>query len=208
MKDKFILCRRDKKELLYGRDDVWIKELIRIDAETALAPIDDASIERINNDFYNNLVVMSEKLGRRKFQSREWHNCIKKALYEYPEVADVFLYATKEVNAGIYGQICKQMSKITYDGDRSNGSMDSSLVSSKQALIVDAVEKITYSNYHLAPDEREALSDGYIHIHDMGFRRDTVNCCLFDMVAVLDGGFEMGEMWYDEPATLSITVNS
>lgn len=203
MKDKFILCRRDKKELLYGRDDVWIKELIRIDAETALAPIDDASIERINNDFYNNLAVMSEKLGRRKFQSRECHNCIKKALYEYPEVADVFLYATKEVNAGIYGQICKQMSKITYDGDRSNGSMDSSLVSSKQALIVDAVEKITYSNYHLAPDEREALNDGYIHIHDMGFRRDTVNCCLFDMAAVLGGGFEMGEMWYDEPATLS-----
>ena len=101
MKDKFILCRRDKKELLYGRDDVWIKELIRIDAETALAPIDDASIERINNDFYNNLVVMSKKLGRRKFQSREWHNCIKRALYEYPEVADVFLYATKEVNAGM-----------------------------------------------------------------------------------------------------------
>ena len=203
MENKFILCRRDKKELLYGRDDVWIKELIRIDAETALALIDDASIERINNDFYNNLVVMSEKLGRRKFQSREWHNCIKRALYEYPEVADVFLYATKEVNAGIYGQICKQMSKITYDGDRSNGSMDSSLVSSKRALIVDAVEKITYSNYHLAPDEREALNDGYIYIHDMGFRRDTVNCCLFDMAAVLDGGFEMGEMWYDEPATLS-----
>ncbi len=162
-----------------------------------------SAIEKINDNFYKALVDLSKKLGRKEFQSKEWHSCIKEALHEYPEVADVFLYATKEVNAGIYEQICKQMSKITYDGDRSNGSMDSSLVSSKRALIVDAVEKITYSNYHLALDEREALNDGYIYIHDMGFRRDTVNCCLFDMAAVLDGGFEMGEMWYDEPATLS-----
>ena len=203
MEDKFVLFRRDGKGLSYGRDDVWIKELIRTDGETALAPIEYTAIEKINDNFYKALVDLSKKLGRREFQSKEWHSCIKEALHEYPEVADVFLYATKEVNAGIYEQICKQMSKITYDGDRSNGSMDSSLVSSKRALIVDAVEKITYSNYHLAPDEREALNDGYIYVHDMGFRRDTINCCLFDMEAVLDGGFEMGEMWYDEPSTLS-----
>lgn len=202
MEDKFILLRRDGKELEYDSSSVWIKELIKIDAAMALAPIDEEAVEKINNDFYEELRLLSKKLGRQRFESREWHNCIKIALSEYPEIADVFLFATKEINASIYEQICIQMSKITYDGDRSNGSMDSSLVSSKRALIVDAVEKITYSNYHLTKEQRDALKDGYIYIHDMGFRRDTINCCLFDMGAVLDGGFEMGEMWYDEPETL------
>ena len=203
MENKFILLRRDGKELKYDKNVVWVKELIKIDAAMALAPIDDESVAQINNTFYNELISLSQKLGRNRFESKEWHSCIKNALSEYPEIADVFLYTTKEVNADIYEQICKQMSKIIYDGDRSNGSMDSSLVSSKRALIVDAVEKITYSNYHLTPEQREALKDGYIYIHDMGFRRDTINCCLFDMEKVLDGGFEMGEMWYDEPETLS-----
>ena len=202
MENKFILLRRDGKELEYDSSSVWIKALIKTDAAMALAPIDEEAVEKINNDFCKELCLLSKKLGRQRFESKEWHNCIKIALSEYPEIADVFLFATKEINANIYEQICTQMSKITYDGDRSNGSMDSSLVSSKRALIVDAVEKITYSNYHLTKEQREALNEGYIYIHDMGFRRDTINCCLFDMAAVLDGGFEMGEMWYDEPATL------
>jgi len=90
MEDKFILFRRDGKGLPYGRDDVWIKELIRTDGETALAPIDDAAIEKINEDFYKALVDLSKKLDRKEFQSKEWHSCIKEALHEYPEVADVF----------------------------------------------------------------------------------------------------------------------
>ena len=70
MEDKFLLFRRDGKGLPYGRDDVWIKELIRTDGETALAPIDDAAIEKINDNFYKALVDLSKKLGRKEFQSR------------------------------------------------------------------------------------------------------------------------------------------
>ena len=29
-----------------------------------------------------------------------------------------------------------------------------------------------------------------------------MNCCLFDVAAVLSGGFEMGNVWYNEPKTL------
>ena len=31
---------------------------------------------------------------------------------------------------------------------------------------------------------------------------DTMNCCLFDVASVLSGGFEMGNVWYNEPKTL------
>ena len=38
--------------------------------------------------------------------------------------------------------------------------------------------------------------------HDQSARLDTMNCCLFDVASVLSGGFEMGNVWYNEPKTL------
>ena len=51
-------------------------------------------------------------------------------------------------------------------------------------------------------NELQACKDGYIYIHDQSARLDTMNCCLFDVAAVLSGGFEMGNVWYNEPKTL------
>ena len=51
-------------------------------------------------------------------------------------------------------------------------------------------------------DELQACKDGYIYIHDQSARLDTMNCCLFDIGSVLSGGFEMGNVWYNEPKTL------
>ena len=41
----------------------------------------------------------------------------------------------------------------------------------------------------------------------MSARRDTMNCCLFDVGAVLRGGFEMGNLWYNEPKTLNVAFD-
>lgn len=35
----------------------------------------------------------------------------------------------------------------------------------------------------------------------------TGNCCLFDVGAVLKGGFEMGNIWYNEPKTLDVAFD-
>ena len=51
-------------------------------------------------------------------------------------------------------------------------------------------------------NELQACKDGYIYIHDQSARLDTMNCCLFDVANVLRGGFEMGNVWYNEPKTL------
>ena len=51
-------------------------------------------------------------------------------------------------------------------------------------------------------NELQACKDGYIYIHDQSARLDTMNCCLFDVASVLSGGFEMGNVWYNEPKTL------
>ena len=64
-----------------------------------------------------------------------------------------------------------------------------------------------YEEYFLNSLERAAAADGYIYIHDKGARQDTSNCCLFDISAVLSGGFEMGNVWYNEPKTLDVACD-
>ena len=56
-------------------------------------------------------------------------------------------------------------------------------------------------------EELQACRDGYLYIHDMSARRDTMNCCLFDVRSVLSGGFEMGNLWYNEPKTLDVAFD-
>ena len=56
-------------------------------------------------------------------------------------------------------------------------------------------------------EELQACRDGYIYVHDMSARRDTMNCCLFDVEHVLKGGFEMGNLWYNEPKTLNVAFD-
>lgn len=41
----------------------------------------------------------------------------------------------------------------------------------------------------------------------MSARRDTMNCCLFDVATVLKDGFEMGNIWYNEPKTLDVAFD-
>ena len=69
------------------------------------------------------------------------------------------------------------------------------------------MNKELYKKFFLTANEIEACKDGYIYIHDMSARRDTMNCCLFDMANVLKDGFEMSNIWYTEPKTLQTAFN-
>ena len=46
------------------------------------------------------------------------------------------------------------------------------------------------------------MKDGYIYIHDRSARLDTFNCDLMRVGQVMQGGFEMGNVWYNEPNSL------
>ena len=91
---------------------------------------------------------------------------------------------------------------IRYIGDRSNANTDSALVQTKRSLIFNELNKALYQKFFLNADELQAQKEGYIYIHDQNARLDTINCCLFRMGEVLKGGFEMGNVWYNEPKTL------
>lgn len=68
--------------------------------------------------------------------------------------------------------------------------------------VMNALNKELYIKFQLNQDEVQAINEGYIYIHDMSARRDTMNCCLFRLGDVLSGGFEMSNMWYNEPKSI------
>lgn len=98
--------------------------------------------------------------------------------------------------------VYKKCQSIMYIGDKENSNADSALVSTKRSLIFNELNKALYLKFFLNTQEIQACNDGYLYIHDMSARRDTLNCCLFDVGNLLKGGFEMGNIWYNEPSTL------
>ncbi|MGN0473051.1 MAG: anaerobic ribonucleoside-triphosphate reductase [Lachnospiraceae bacterium] len=98
--------------------------------------------------------------------------------------------------------VYKKSQAIMYIGDKENANTDSALVSTKRSLIFNQLNKELYQKFFLTTEEIQACRDGYIYVHDMSARRDTMNCCLFNVAEVLTGGFEMGNIWYNEPKTL------
>ncbi len=98
--------------------------------------------------------------------------------------------------------VYKKSQTIRYIGDKENANTDSALVATKRSLIFNELNKQLYNKFFLTVEEKQAHADGYIYINDMSARLDTMNCCLFNLAAVLKGGFEMGNIWYDEPKSL------
>lgn len=99
-------------------------------------------------------------------------------------------------------EVYNKAQSIMYRGDKENSNTDSTLVSTKRSLVYNELNKELYNKFFLTTEERQACRDGYIYIHDKSARRDTFNCCLFDTKAVMTGGFEMGNLWYNEPKTI------
>ena len=103
--------------------------------------------------------------------------------------------------------VYKKSQSIMYIGDKENANTDSALVSTKRSLIFNQLNKELYQKFFMTTEEIQACRDGYIYVHDMSARRDTMNCCLFDVANVLSGGFEMGNIWYNEPKTLDVAFD-
>lgn len=97
--------------------------------------------------------------------------------------------------------------RIIYRGDKENSNKDSALVSTQGALIKSAVETEMYKRTFLTEEELKAVEAGFIYPHDMDSRLLTTNCCLFDIEKVLTGGFEMGNIFYNEPKTLDVAFD-
>lgn len=179
---------------------------VKKSAARMLITFDEDEISRIC-DYVNKSVA---SLKKESINILEIHNIVESALEEInPRVAQSYRnyrnYKTDFVH--MLDKVFQESQKIMYIGDKENSNSDSALVSTKRSLIFNQLNKELYKKFFLTVDDLQAIREGYIYIHDMSARRDTMNCCLFDVSTVLRGGFEMGNLWYNEPKTLDVAFD-
>ncbi len=138
------------------------------------------------------------------------HNVVESALEDVkPIVAKSYRdYRNyKQDFVRMMDDVYKKSQSIMYIGDKENANTDSALVSTKRSLIFNQFNKELYQKFFMTTEEIQACRDGYLYVHDMSARRDTMNCCLFNVAEVLNGGFEMGNIWYNEPKSLDVAFD-
>ncbi len=151
-----------------------------------------------------------QQMGLKEVPIPEMHNVVEGALEKVnPLVAKSYRdYRNyKQDFVRMLDEVYKKSQSIMYIGDKENSNSDSALVSTKRSLIFNELNKSLYQKFFLTVEELQAAREGYIYIHDMSARRDTMNCCLFNVREVLSGGFEMGNLWYNEPKTLDVAFD-
>lgn len=198
MKNVWVVKKDNTKEAFNVRKVVVA---VNKSANRALVKFTDEEIEFICK-FVEDEV---RKMNKEYIQISEMHNVVEGALERInPKVAKSYRdYRNyKQDFVQMLDEVYKKSQSIMYIGDKENSNTDSALVSTKRSLIFNQLNKELYKKFFITTEELQAARDGYIYIHDMSARRDTMNCCLFDVKNVLTGGFEMGNLWYNEPKTL------
>lgn len=178
-----------------------IIKAVKKSAQRVLVELSNTDLDDICLDVYNYLVNKSIYT----INVSDLHNIVETSLDKVNKnIASSYReYRNYKIDfVHMLDEVYKKAQIINYMGDKENSNTDSCLVSTKRSLIYNELNKELYNKFFLTTKERQACRDGYIYIHDKSARRDTLNCCLFDAKTVMKGGFEMGNMWYNEPKTI------
>lgn len=174
----------------------------------ALDNLNDSDYQRIcENVMFH---IKKECLGEENIPVATMHSIVEKTLMElYPNTGSCYReYRNYKVDfVAMLDDVYQKSQTIRYIGDVSNANTDSTMVSTQRSLIYGQLNKNLYQKFFLNKDERQSTNDGYIYIHDMKDRLDGFNCCLFNMGNVLKDGFEMGNVWYNEPNTVDVAFD-
>lgn len=162
------------------------------------------------DEIINNVLERVASEGAHEIPVVDMHRHVEAALRELdPECADQYkAYRNYKIDMKeIMADAMAESEELSYGADHSNANSDSDLISTKRSLKYKAYNKGIYKRFFLNDEERAAVSDGYIYVHDIGDRLDTMNCQLCDMGAILQGGFDMENMHYNEPNGVSAALN-
>ena len=167
----------------------------------AMVNLSDADYQVICNAVWEKLVENDLE----ETEIYEMHNIVEAVLEEhYPLVGKMYKeYRNyKKDFVHMMDKVYARSQAIRYIGDKSNANTDSALVATKRSLIYNELSSELYKKFFLTVDEKQAMKDGYIYIHDRSARLDTFNCDLMRVGLVMKDGFEMGNVWYNEPNSL------
>lgn len=170
-------------------------------ARRAMVELSDSDYQIICNAVWDKMVENDLE----DTEIYEMHNIVESVLEEfYPLVAKMYKeYRNyKKDFVHMMDKVYEKSQTIRYIGDKNNANTDSALVATKRSLIFGELNGELYKKFFLTLNEKQAMKDGYIYIHDRSSRLDTFNCCLFRIGKVKKNGFEMGNVWYNEPNSL------
>lgn len=170
-------------------------------ARRAMVNLSDEDYQVICNAVWEKLVENDLE----ETEIYEMHNIVEAVLEEhYPLVGKMYKeYRNyKKDFVHMMDKVYARSQAIRYIGDKSNANTDSALVATKRSLIYNELSSELYKKFFLTLDEKQAMKDGYIYIHDRSARLDTFNCDLMRVGLVMRDGFEMGNVWYNEPNSL------
>lgn len=208
MKTRYVLKKNGTKEVF---DSKKIVVAVRKSARRAMVSLSEKEYEYLLAE----IDKMIDMRGISEIPIADMHIFVENALARVnPQVAESYRSYRDNMKAfaDMLDSCFAKANEIQYDAQAEedknpNANANSTLVSTKRCLIFDVFNKELYRRFFLAKDEIEALNAGYIYVHDESARRDTTNCCLFDLEAVIKGGFYSsaeGGIWYNEPKSLDV----
>ena len=172
-----------------SREAFNVQKVINAVGKSAYRALTKFSVEeecRICQD----VVDKVNEMGMEEIPIPVMHNIVENALEQVkPVVAKSYRdYRNyKQDFVRMLDDVYKKSQSIMYIGDKENANTDSALVATKRSLVFNQLNKELYQKFFMTTDEIQACRDGYIYVHDMSARRDTMNCCLFDVQNVLSG---------------------
>lgn len=171
----------------------------------------DRALEHLTGEDYSTIcnrvleLVEEEDFEDGIIKVEEMHAIVEKTLLElFPSVGESYRQYRnyKKDFVLMLDDVYTESQKIMFLGDKENSNTDSALITTKRSLIFNKLNRELYRKFFMTKEELQACNDGYVYVHDQSARRDTMNCCLSDISTILSGGFEMGNVWYNEPKTI------
>ena len=202
--DFFTIVKKDGT--LEAFNEEKIKNAITKAANRTLVKLSEQDLKFLCRDVLFKLTF----LAKAEITVEEVHNTVEAVLESFDKsIADSYRnYRNyKQDFVKMLDKVYQENQRIMYIGDKENSNIDSALVSTKRSLVYNELSKELYKKFFLTVEELQAIKEGYIYIHDMSARLNCMNCCLFDISTVLKDGFEMGNIWYNEPKTLDVAFD-
>ena len=202
-----IIIKKDNTEQKF--DISKVVKAVSKSAERCMYTFTPEEIRKIKN-LVTSMAVEYAHNHDGKIPISAMHNFAEKALDTIDEkIAKSYRdYRNYKVDfCDMLDSIYRKSQSIRYIGDISNANTDSAMISTQRSLIYGQLNKNLYQKFFLNKEELQAANEGFIYIHDMKDRLDSINCCLVNISNILKDGFEMGNQWYNEPKSLDVAFD-
>ncbi|MGL6132401.1 MAG: anaerobic ribonucleoside-triphosphate reductase [Fusobacteriaceae bacterium] len=177
----------------------------------------EKSASRINvklseDDFIKIINFVYNQIGTSEIVDiKDLHSIVESALYDVNKKVALsymnYRNYKKDFGYALMDDIENQVKKILCEVDRSNSNSNSRYISTKRTEMCQVFAKEMYQKMFLSTEINQIIKGGAIYIHDLkDWLLPQYNCALVDISNILSGGFEMENVWYNEPKDIRTAV--